>query len=132
MRNWWKIVLAGLAALVLLAVVALVFFGIFMFRGGFIRHPLVMGPGMMRGYFPGGYGLFGIFGMLAGLALPLLLLGLIVAGAFAIGRGMRDRPLPDAPVPSHACPNCGRAVQMGWVACPYCGQKLNESPEAAS
>jgi hypothetical protein len=29
-----------------------------------------------------------------------------------------------SPAAEPACPNCGRTVQAGWVACPYCGEKL--------
>jgi hypothetical protein len=31
---------------------------------------------------------------------------------------------PLAPAAEPVCPNCGRALQPGWVACPYCGHTL--------
>ncbi len=83
----------------------------------------------------GGFGLpFLGLGLLAG---PLLWLGLIGLVVYLLVRG-RTAPAGAAPVaaqpaqPAPAampeaatvpCANCGRPLQLGWVACPYCGEK---------
>lgn len=73
----------------------------------------MMGPGMM-----GGIGMpFLGFGMFLW---PLLLIGLVVAGAVWLVRGP-SRPTPTA---TRACPNCGSALQAEWKACSHCGEKV--------
>lgn len=74
----------------------------------------MMGPGMMGGW--GGMPFFG-FGMFLW---PLLPIGLVVAGAVWLVRGL-SRPTPTA---TRACPSCGSALQAEWKACPHCGEKV--------
>ena len=89
---------------------------------------------------------FGMGGMFLGWLIPLGLLALLILAVVLIINGARRRnqPAPAAasaapvapvapavvtpvePVAEHACPNCTRQVQEGWVACPYCGAKLSE------
>ncbi len=94
---------------------------------------------------------FGMGGMFLGWLIPLGLLALLVLAVVLIINGARRRnqpasaaasaapvapvapvavtPVAAAPVEplvEHACPNCTRQVQVGWVACPYCGAKLSE------
>jgi len=68
------------------------------------------------------------FGGLSGMLVPLLLLGLLVYGAYQLGK---KSALPAVPAPAAAahapernCTKCARPVQDDWKACPYCGKKL--------
>ncbi len=140
MNNFWKYLLIFLGVLLVVFVIALPLFG--------------MGFGMMGGYGPGGFyrmpmmygmrgfGGFGIFRLALVCLIPLVVLGLIVAGVVALVR-RPSQPLPPTPPPAtppaapsqptavqtRVCPNCGRVVEAGWVACPYCGAPLNEPPQ---
>lgn len=75
-----------------------------------------MGPGMMGGW---GFAPFGWAGMLLLWLLPVGLVVLIVLGIVWLGRAVRG---PAAP--ARACSSCGRAAQLDWRSCPYCGQAL--------
>lgn len=120
--------LIGLILLGLLIALPLIFFR----RWG--DFGWVMGPGMMGRNF--GYHMpFGGVGMFFIWFIPLLITGLLVAGAVAsivsLSRPRTPAPptLPAAPVIPAAsatptCPNCSRAVESDWVACPYCGAPL--------
>jgi len=93
-----------------------------------------IGPGMMGRNF--GYHMpFGGVGMFFMWFIPLLIIGLLVAGAVAsivsLSRPRNPAPptLPAAPVvpastTPQTCPNCGRIVEPDWVACPHCGAPL--------
>ena len=75
-------------------------------------------------------GLFMGFGMLLGWLVPLALLFFLVYGAVTLINRTHvhsvDNPSAPAtrPSPEAHCGNCGEAVETGWKACPYCGEKL--------
>jgi len=80
----------------------------------------MMGPGMMGGF---GMPFFG-FGMITMLLWPALIIGLIVFGVVWL---VRNIGTPAAPQPLAAalnCAHCGKPLQPGWKACPYCGEKV--------
>lgn len=79
------------------------------FRG---RHPM-----MGYGFSPFG-GIFMGFGMLLIWTVPLGLLFLIIYGAVRLANK------PNARVAAQSCSNCGKAVQVDWKNCPYCGTTL--------
>lgn len=80
------------------------------------------GPGMMGGY---GMGMpfFG-FGMIAMLLWPVLVIGLIVLGAVWLVRNIGTPAAPQPPAAAMNCAHCGKPLQPGWKACPYCGEKV--------
>ncbi len=82
----------------------------------------MMGPGHMFG----GRGMMGGFGMpffgFGMILWPLLFVGLIVLGIVWLARTV-STPGAHA-VPQAACTHCGKPVQAGWKACPYCGEKI--------
>jgi len=100
-----------------------------------------MGPGMMggqrqggwcpfcggRGGYPG-WGLGGVFGwifMLGAMLFPLGLLALLILGVVWLARALTGSPQqtdPSAP----SCPHCGKAVEVGWRACPFCKEDLQQ------
>ena len=110
MKDIWKYLLVGLAIFLLVFLIGL----FFIFSGGWGQYG--MGPWMM-----GNYGGFGWLMMLGMILLPLLVIGVIVAGIVWLARSMGGLATP---LRSQPCPNCGKFVQVGWMACPYCGQKL--------
>jgi len=80
-------------------------------------------PGMgVRGFMPFGM----VFAFLGGL-IPLALLGLLVYGAYRLGKKRANiaMTVPAAPAPAltHTCAKCGQAVQEDWKNCPYFGKK---------
>ena len=97
-------------------------------------HPNMMPFGGMHG---GWFGGFFPLGMLFGGLLQLGILALVIYGIYALVRGL-SRPRQEAvstqvvapaaaasqaaPL-THACANCGFAVQEGWKHCPNCGQE---------
>ncbi len=86
----------------------------------------MMGPGHMRGGgMMGGPGMMPFFG-LGMLVWPLLIIGLVVLGAVWLVRNLGAPVVPPAPPASsaQACAHCGRPLQPGWKACPYCGEKI--------
>lgn len=121
-------ILIGLVLVGLLIAVPLIFFRQWSDFGW------AMGPGMMGGDF--GYHMpFGGIGMSFMWLIPLLIVGLLVAGAIAsivsLSRPSNPSPaiLPPAPAvygtaTAQPCPNCGRGVEPDWVACPYCAASL--------
>ena len=120
MNNVWKYLLVGLGIFLLVFLVGLLFFtggGWGQYRmGPGMMGPWMMGPGMM-----GSYGVFGWLMMLGMFLLPILLIGAIIAGVVLLVRSMGN---PATSPRSQPCPNCGKFVQVAWMACPYCGQKL--------
>ena len=90
----------------------------------------MMGPGHMFG----GRGMMGGFGMpFFGIGMflwPLLFIGLIVLGVVWLVRSVARPAVPQAPAapqppaPTAACAHCGKPLQAGWMACPYCGEKV--------
>ncbi len=124
MKNIWKWVFLGLAIFLLAFCITLPLLGgafhlpVRMLEGG----RLWMHEGMM-----GGYGVFGWLGMIARLAIPIigfLLLVYLVVWLFRKPEGPPANP-PAAPPASagNPCPRCGKPLEAGWVACPYCGKK---------
>jgi hypothetical protein len=110
MKDVWKYLLVGLGIFLLVFLIGLFFFT----GGGWGQYG--MGPWMMGGY--DGFGWLMMFGMIL---LSLLVIGSIIAGIVWLARSMGG---PATPLHSQPCPNCGKFVQVGWMACPYCGQKL--------
>jgi hypothetical protein len=109
---------------------------------GFDGRAPMMGNGYGNGRrMMGGIGFFPLMGgfmLLRGLV-PLALLGLLVYGAFRLGkRNVQQHAqaevvsqavvepvevaAPEA-LASHACRKCGGVVQEDWRNCPYCGTK---------
>jgi len=75
--------------------------------------------------FGGGMRMFGGgFGMFGGL-LPLVLLGLLVYGAYHLGtRKFMAQPGTVVPATVRTCTKCGQQVQETWNNCPNCGKKI--------
>ena len=124
MKDWWRYLLAGGLIFVIVFFFALPFVG---GVGGWPYGIRGMGPGMMGGFPIMGFGVFGWLIMLGMWLVPLAVIVLLVAGVMALFRSTAVTPAGRPPEPAsevHPCPNCGRQVQNGWVACPYCGQKL--------
>jgi len=67
-----------------------------------------------------------LFGGLLGL-IPLVLLVLVIYGAYRVGKGtMKPAAIAATSTPgiaTHACAKCGTAVQDGSKFCPECGKK---------
>lgn len=125
MNNVWRYLLVGGLVFVLAFFVAVPLFGgwgpfeMMGYRG--------TGPGMMGGFPMMGFGVFGWLIMLGMWLVPLAVVALLVAGVMALFRATTVTPVGTPPAPTseaHPCPNCGKHVQNGWVACPYCGEKL--------
>jgi hypothetical protein len=116
-RRWW-IVLAVLLALVLI-VPPLFTTGWMWGRGGaFGFHPM-MRVAHMPGFFP--------FGGWLGMAwMGLIPVGLVVLAVWGLANlSAGHGPKAELPAtPARACANCGRAAQVDWGTCPYCGKPL--------
>jgi hypothetical protein len=135
MKKVWKWILGIFLALLAIGVIVfLVLFCINNFGGAGYRpymhfergvSPMMGGRGMV-GFMP-----FMGLRMIGGL-IPLLLLGLLVYGAYRLGRRghmfpSHQHPFPPPPppaAPGKSCPNCGKPLQDDWVSCPYCGEKM--------
>ncbi len=116
-------VLGVSAVLIVVAVVASTVLPFFFHQTAWGGWQGMMGPGHMFGGAPmmGGFGMpfFGL-GMLLG---PLLFVGLIVLGVVWLVRAVAPQSPPPAPV-GVTCAHCGKPLQAGWKACPYCGEKV--------
>ncbi len=127
-------VLGICAILLTIAVVVSAVFPLFGVRGAYDQS---FGPGhmfdgrMFGGGMMGGFGMpfFG-FGMFLW---PLLFVGIVIVGIVLL---VRDVARPRAsqppmasqpPVATTPCANCGRPLYAGWVACPYCGEKVTRN-----
>lgn len=127
--NWTAIVILVTIGLLLVLLVggSLLPFG----RGGWATSGRWIDAdcgGMMGGW---GFAPLGwIFG-LAGLLLPLGLLGLLVLGGVWLFRQIA--PMQgntagiDAAKSLKSCPSCNQPVQIGWQLCPHCGYSLTQS-----
>ncbi len=136
-----KWILYVLLGLVVLAVVAGVFFAIF--SGGHGYYMMRPGFRMMQPY---GYNNFypgrAIFGGLFALGVFLLVIIGIIALVTFIVRGNRPATQQPAaqmspasqapastsepmPVTTRTCSNCGKPAQEDWKTCPYCGNPLS-------
>ena len=82
----------------------------------------MMGPGMMGG-FGMGMPFFG-FGMITMLLWPALFIGLIIIGVVWLVQNIGTHTAPQSPAATANCAHCGKPLQPGWKACPYCGEKL--------
>lgn len=113
------------AVLIALAVIASIVLPFFFPRTGWGGWQGMMGPNHMFGGGPmmGGFGTMGLFG-LGMLAVPLVFVGLLVLGVVWLVRNAALPAAPQAPVASAVCANCGKPLQAGWKACPYCGEKV--------
>jgi hypothetical protein len=96
----------------------------------------MMGRGMMgdyRGFDSGGM-MGGYGGSLSNwvFILPMCFFGLGFLALLAVGIVWLVRtvggPRPAAPV-GKVCPECHRAVEAGWKACPHCGATLESAEE---
>lgn len=146
MKQAWKWIGIALGVLLIFLIIAVpVFMGIFGFgRMGMMDNGFrgMHGGGIL--WFMGGWAM-----MFSRLLFPLLIIGLLVWGGYALGKGASRRPaaqtaavnsqaapqMPAAaaaqqdsqPIPASAaaaCPHCGGETHAGWVACPHCGEKL--------
>ncbi len=148
MRAIWKWVLLFIGVLAVTFLVALPFF---MGRSlGLARMPMMF---MFRGggpVFGSGFGILSGLILFGRFILPLALIVLAAFGLAALLRG-QPRPQPAAstaaapvastdvmqassapveqaalatPAATTPCAHCGSPLQTGWVACPYCGEKV--------
>lgn len=134
MKKFWKWIIGIVVVLVILAVVVGV---VLMFRSHLLANVgwgdsglRTRLPGMMpfaRGdwggriismHSPGMRPFGGLFGGLFSLGL----LALVVLGIVWLVRRLTVPNTPPPPAP--ACGHCGKPIQAGWIACPYCGEKL--------
>jgi hypothetical protein len=116
MKSNWKWVVFGAAVFLLAFCIALPLFG------GFAAMPVrtVHAFGGMRGGMMNwGIGGFGGIGLLFRLAAPLL----VIAGVAALVYWLAKRPSAAPPAATVPCATCGKPLDPGWVACPYCGKK---------
>jgi hypothetical protein len=138
-REWKRLLVWGLGALVVLWLVSSLFSG-WHHGGGWG----MMGPGMAGEWHRGRMappsiegGEFGPFGLVFGLVgmmfrfgvLALLLLG----GAWLFYRMGGPQMLSSVSAQGSSsfikttCPNCGQAVESNWRHCPNCGQPLPQA-----
>ncbi len=110
------------AVLVALALVAAIILPFFFPQTGWDGYGM-MGPGYTNGggSMMGGLGMFSV-GMIL---VPLLVVGLIGAGViWLIKSGAAPAALQPPVAASTFCIHCGKPLQTGWKACPYCGEKM--------
>jgi len=89
--------------------------------GGMVGGRGMMGPGMMGGW--------GTFDWMSMLLLPILFVTALVLGVVWLARQASPPPGGGSPAGTTVpCPHCGRLVQVGWRACPYCGNQLAGGP----
>jgi hypothetical protein len=119
MKSVWKWILFGGAVFLLAFCVALPLFGGFAAMPARTIHSFSVMRGGMMGSGIGWIGGIGWFGMLFRLAVPLFVLG----GVAALVYGLVKRPATPPPAATVPCATCGKPLDPGWVACPYCGKK---------
>lgn len=132
MKPFWKWFFIGVGVFVLVFLVALPLFSM----GHFSRMPMAWresGMHMGGGRFSSGMAFFrapfmGLLGLLG--------LGALIGGIVLLVRKASSKPASlvqefppqqpvESPAPEIPCPNCQKSLQAGWIACPYCGQKLS-------
>jgi hypothetical protein len=90
----------------------------------------MMGPGHMPDREMMSGGMMGSWGMplvAMGMMLwPLLIVGLVAFGTVWLVQNLKTRSTPPAPLTNlrQACAHCGQPLQLGWKACPDCGEKV--------
>ena len=107
--------------LIALAIVAATVLPLFLPNAGWSGYGM-MGPGHMFSGGPmiGGFGMpFFSIGMWL---LPLLFVGVIALGIVWLVRAITPSGMP--PATNAMCAHCGKPLQAGWKACPYCGEKV--------
>ncbi len=114
---------------VVLIVIAMIFSTIFPFFAPRLGWANNYGYGMMGpGHMFGGGGMMGGFGMpffgLGMLVVPLLFVGLAVLGVVWLVKSVATPGAPQPPAATVGCAHCGKPLQPGWKACPYCGEKV--------
>ena len=121
--NWTAV--AVFCIIVLLAfMVGLSLFGGWRYGGWGMMGTRVMGPGMMGRW---GFSPFGWIGMVLMWLIPISLVILVVAGVVWLVRAITSggtAPETGVTPAGRSCPSCGRAAQVDWQNCPYCGQSL--------
>lgn len=76
-------------------------------------HPMHSGYGMM------GHGMFGLWWIVPGIILVLIIaLGVWVGNVLTAQRAQIHNHQKEK------CPNCAHAVEEEWKTCPYCSKKL--------
>ena len=78
------------------------------------------GPGMMGSW--GYMNPLGFLGMALMWLIPVGVLVLLVIGVVSLFKSA-NRP-GNIPSSERKCADCGKAAQMDWVTCPYCGKPL--------
>jgi hypothetical protein len=125
MKSIWKWIFLGLAIFLLAFCIALPllrgmpYLPMRVFDGG----RLWMHGGMMAGS-----GIFGWLGWIARLAIPVIGFLLLVYLVVALFRKPQVPPTnpavpPAVPPAGTPCSRCGKVLEAGWVACPFCGKK---------
>lgn len=127
MKNFWKWILG-------IVIVLVVLFGLGVGARLLLANVLPAAAGDYHGFMPmmGGRGVEHFFGrmpfgggfMRLGGLVPLLLLGLLVYGAYWLGKRKTPSVTPLATPSTAVCPQCGQPVQVDWNHCASCGEKL--------
>ena len=124
MKGFWKWFLIVLGVLVLVGIS----FGValFFFRGGasWVRPMSIIGRRGMFGGMMLGMGVWMLFRF-------LFLIGILVLAGFGIAYLVKfsRKPAPTTVVSAnapllHTCNQCGKVMASDWMACPYCGAKI--------
>jgi hypothetical protein len=121
MKTVWKWVIGIVVGLLVLALLIGIPFLFHVIRPETYGSLRGFFPGHMRGYGMMPYGHFGMmsFGGIFGWLVQLGVLALIVLGVVWLVGAIRSNKTP-----VKTCPKCGKAVQLDWKNCPYCGNKL--------
>ncbi len=119
MKTVWKWILGILAVVLLAFVVLLPFLG----RAWFGWAPM-MGYGVRPTHPFWGWTPFMGWMMAGRFLLPLVVIGLLIWAGVTLIRSAGAKTAPPAPPQTASCTHCGQPLQVGWVACPYCGEKI--------
>jgi len=117
MKTVWKWIFGILAVIVAASLVLLPLVG----RMWFGWMPM-MGYGVRPMHPYWGWSSFAGWMMAGRFLIPLIVIGLFIWGGVALIRSAGAKPAP--PPQTTACTHCGQPLQVGWVACPYCGEKV--------